>query len=268
MPVFTPRGSGASLHYHDLPGRGSPLVFLHGMGCASSCDYPQAACAPPLQRRRRILIDLFGSGYSDWPADFDYTVRSHAHIVAKFIRALNLHSVCLYGHSMSGAIAIVTAKLISDRIGRLVLSEPNLDSGGGTVSRAIASQTLSRYVSRGHAVMVRAARRRGQTVWASTLSLSSPNAIHREAVSLVEGARPSWRKILATLPMPRTVVFGAQSLPDQDTIRLPAIGVSTMVVPRAGHGMAQDNPTGLAIALAEATASPRPNYRIERTRER
>jgi pimeloyl-ACP methyl ester carboxylesterase len=255
MPTFAVRGGSARLHYHDLPGRGGPLVFLHGMGCASSCDYPQVACAPALQGRRRVLLDLLGSGYSDRPADFDYTVRAHAQIVAEFIRALELHSVCLYGHSMSGAIAIVVARLLSDRVSRLVLSEPNLDPGGGTVSRVIAHQSLSRYVSSGHAAIIRAARRQGQHVWASTMALSFPIAIHREAVSLVKGSRPSWRKALANLPMPRIVLFGAQSLPDQDTIRLPTIGVRTIVVPRAGHGMAQDNPTGLALALAKAVDS-------------
>jgi pimeloyl-ACP methyl ester carboxylesterase len=252
MPRFKSRTAGAGLFYQDLLGRGRPLVFLHGMGCASSCDYTEVAAAPLLQRRRRILLDLLGSGYSDRPNSFPYTVGAHAQIVAEFIRALGLGSVCLYGHSLSGAVAIAVAALLPNRVIRLVLSEPNLDPGGGSVSRAIAQQDVSRYVSHGHEEMVRAARRRGQDIWASTMALALPVAIHREAVSLVKGTRPTWREILAHLPMRRTVLFGAHSLPDPDTRTLPGLGVRVRIVPNAGHGMAQDNPRGLARALAAA----------------
>jgi len=254
MSVFASRVARASLFYQDLPGRGSPILFLHGMGCASSYDYPDVANAAPLRGRRRILLDLLGSGFSDRPAPFDYTVNAHARVVIEFLRALELGPVCLYGHSMSGAIAIVVAQRLQGRVRRLVLSEPNLDPGGGNVSRAVAQQGMTTYVRRGHQALVRAARRRGQDAWARTLELSSAIALHREAVSLVSGSRPSWRKVLARLPMQRTVLFGDRSLPDPDTERLPDIGVQVAIVPRAGHDMAHDNPIGLARALAKAIA--------------
>ncbi|MEZ5320372.1 MAG: alpha/beta hydrolase [Vicinamibacterales bacterium] len=252
MPTFSSRLAGARLYYQDLGGRGAPIVFLHGMGCSSSHDYPVVANAAPLRGRRRLLLDLLGSGYSDRPRDFDYTVAAHAVVVAEVLRALDLRSVCLYGHSLSGAVAIVVAQRLRGRVRRLVLSEPNLDPGGGNVSRAIASQRVTRYVHHGHAALVRSVRSKGQDAFARTLGLALPVAIHREAVSLVEGTRPSWRQILAGLPMPRTVLFGAHSLPDPDTRQLPEIGVRVRIVPRAGHGMAQDNPAGLARALASA----------------
>lgn len=250
MSSFSSGVAGARLFYEDLAGKGAPLLFLHGMGCASSFDYPEVADAAPLRRRRRILVDLLGSGYSDRPSDFDYTVSAHARVVAELVRALNLPSVCLYGHSLSGAIAIVVARSLRDRVARLVLSEPNLDPGGGFISRGVARQSATTYVRRGHAALIRDSLHRGQTDWARTLALSFPAAFHREAVSLVEGSRPSWRRMLAKLPMPRTVLYGERSLPDPDTRRLREIGVRVKIVPGAGHGMAQDNPAGLARAIA------------------
>lgn len=254
MKSFKPRLIAAQLRYFDLPGRGAPLLFLHGMGCASSFDYPAVANAAPLRHRRRILLDLLGSGYSDQPENFRYTCEAHACVVAEFIRHLKLKQVCLYGHSMSGPVAIVAAKLCSRRVTRLVLSEPNLDPGGGQTSRAIAAQSLRRYLSRGHEVMIRAARRRGDDAWATTMVASFAPAIHQESVSLVEGSRPTWRQVLAKLPMPRTVIFGAKSLPDPDTRALPSIGVRVRIVPDAGHGMAHDNPLGLARVIARSIA--------------
>lgn len=250
MRSFEPSAARAKLRYLDLPGRGTPVIFLHGMGCASSFDYPQVAADGSLKSRRRILIDLLGSGYSDRPARFRYTVDAHAHIVAEFMRRLKLTRVCLYGHSMSGPVAIVAARLAPRRVTRLVLSEPNLDPGGGATSRAIAMQSIKRYVSRGHAGMIRIARQQDNDGWATTMAGSMPEAIHQEAVSLVQGSRPGWRQMLAKLPMPRTVIFGAHSLPDPDTRALLKIGVRVRVVPRAGHNMALENPAGLARAIA------------------
>ena len=102
-----------------------------------------------------------------------------------------------------------------------------------------------------HAV-VQNARQQGNDIWAVSLSLSLPAAIHREAVSLIKGSVPTWRDALAALSMPRTVLFGEYSLPDPDTKRLPDIGVRVRVVRKAGHSMAWENPSGLARMISAA----------------
>ena len=73
--VSSPR---AVVRAHDLPGDGVPLVFVHGLECASSCDYPRVICDCALSRRRSVLIDLLGSGFSDRPMDFEYSIQAHA----------------------------------------------------------------------------------------------------------------------------------------------------------------------------------------------
>jgi pimeloyl-ACP methyl ester carboxylesterase len=72
---FKLSGQDAMLRYHDLPGSGTPLVFIHGLGCASSCDYPQVIADPALTGRRSILVDLLGSGYSTSPSVLDIVSR-------------------------------------------------------------------------------------------------------------------------------------------------------------------------------------------------
>ncbi|UCF10872.1 MAG: hypothetical protein JSW65_04110 [Candidatus Bipolaricaulota bacterium] len=52
----------ASLRYIDLPGDGAPVVFLHGLGSASSSDFPHIAADPALRGRRSLLVDLLGFG--------------------------------------------------------------------------------------------------------------------------------------------------------------------------------------------------------------
>lgn len=255
MRAFELPGTTWTLRVHDLPGSDPPIVFLHGLGCACSCDYPRVAADPALAGRRMLLVDLLGFGFSDHPDEFGYAVEDHAQSVSALLDDLGLTIVDVFGHSMGGAVAIVVAARNRERVRRLVVSEPNLDPGGGPFSRPIAAQSEAEYVARGHAGDVRRALADGHCIWAATLRVASPLAVHRGAVSLVRGGSPSWRDLLETLPLPRTIVFGERSLPDPDAERLPRSGVAVRIVPDAGHSMAFENPSGLAQALRDALST-------------
>lgn len=252
MKVLRVEAASANIAYHDIPGTGTPLVFIHGIGCASSCDYPRIVSDPALAGRRAILVDLLGSGFSERPPDFAYSIDAHAEAVTELARQVCPGPVAIFGHSMGGAVAIALAAKLGERAERLVLGEPNLDPGGGFFSRKIAAIPEADYVARGHREIAQAARADGNAIWAASMSIAAPFAVHREAVSLIEGTRPSWREMLYGLPLPRTVLFGERSLPDPDFESLPQHGCQVDVIPDAGHSMAWDNPAGLAAALAKA----------------
>jgi len=245
----------ADLHYLELAGDDLPLVFVHGLGCASSVDYAEVAGDRALADRPRLLLDLLGSGKSDRPNNFSYTIAGHARTVVEFLDALELEQVDLFGHSMGGSIAIAAAESAPGRIRSLLASEPNLDPGGGTFSRMVAGYSEADYVAFGQVEIAMRARQDGDSVWASTLEASASFAVHRSAVSLVAGSYPSWREILRSLPIPRTIIFGEKSLPDPDFEGLPQLGIQTLVVANAGHGMATENPAGLANAIDTALVS-------------
>jgi pimeloyl-ACP methyl ester carboxylesterase len=48
MREFVVKGFAARMRYHDLPGPGMPVIFIHGLGCAGSFDYPEVAGQPVL----------------------------------------------------------------------------------------------------------------------------------------------------------------------------------------------------------------------------
>ncbi|OHX18702.1 alpha/beta hydrolase [Chromobacterium amazonense] len=241
----------AHLRYHDIPGHGAPLVMLHGIGCASSFDYPRLLAEPGLAGRRALLVDLLGHGFSDKPENFSYTPRAQAQALAQWIEHLDLRGVDLFGHSMGGSVAIELAALMPDRIGHLILAEPNLDSGGGAYSRAIAAWSEADYVARGHKESIQAFRADNPNL-AGSMAVASPLAVHRAAKGLIQGSPVSWREQLLALPMPRYVIFGERSLPDPDTEWLPQHGIAIRIVSDAGHSMAWDNPSGLATAIHAA----------------
>ena len=245
-------GIDARLRFHDIAGDGPALLFIHGLGCASSCDYPAVAANGALQGRRMLLVDLLGSGFSDRPQAFGYTIDDHARSIVALAEALDLRELDLFGHSMGGAVAIAAATMLKERIGRLVVGEPNLDPGGGFFSRRIAAMSEEDYVDHGQASLVRASRDEGNDIWAASLARSAPHAVHRTARSLIAGSDPTWRSMVTSLTRPRTIIIGERSLPYDDAEGLPESGVASIVVPDAGHSMAWENPGGLSRAIAAA----------------
>ena len=108
MNSFYSQQAGCTVRWHDLPGTGDPVVFIHGLGCASSYEYPRVVRDLKFGARRAILIDLPGSGYSDKPEHYSYHTTDQARVVAELIDHLELDAFWLYGHSMGGSIAIMT----------------------------------------------------------------------------------------------------------------------------------------------------------------
>lgn len=237
------------LRYHDLPGTGLPILFIHGLGCAGSFDYPQVAGQSELQNHRRILVDLLGAAFSDKPDDFDYTVSSHAACLLELVDALELNQLIVYGHSLGGAVALSLASLCRDKIERIILSESNLDSGGGFISKIIGAYSLEDFTQSGFRELIEDSRASGNDMWAASLSLWSPKAAHGLSVSAIDGQSPSWREILYSLDCPRTYIFGERSLPDPDRQVLEDRGLHIEIVSNAGHSMAWENPQGLARAI-------------------
>ncbi len=258
MKSFAVPGAGGSLRYHDLAGEGPALVMIHGLGCASSCDYPTVAADPALRGRRMLLIDLLGSGFSDRPEAFGYTIDDHARSVVALIDALELPQVDVFGHSMGGAVAIAAAAMLGPRLRRLVVGEPNLDPGGGPFSRGIAAIPEAEYCAGGQDAIVRAAQAEGNDIWAASLAGSAAYAVQRTARSLVEGSDPTWRSLLTSLRVSRMLIVGELSLPYDDAAGLPEAGVEIAIVPRAGHSIPWDNPAGLAAAIAAGLSSAAP----------
>lgn len=249
MQEFILKDSKYRIRYHDFPGEGFPIIFIHGLGCAGSFDYPQVAAQEELSGYRRILVDLLGSGFSDKPDDFGYKVSDHAEYLLDFISYLDLDQFILYGHSLGGAVALTLADRCRDRVGKIILSEANLDSGGGSTSKAIAAYEIKDFINEGFQNIILENQRKSNEMWAASFSISSPKAVYLISKSAVEGQTPSWREILYSLNCPKTFIFGENSLPDPQMQVLTDHGLHIEVVKNAGHSMAWKNPKGLAIAI-------------------
>lgn len=245
MKTFYSSIAEANLRYIALPGQGSPVVFIHGLGCASSYEYSRIAADEALHKRPALLIDLPGSGYSDKPTAFSYTVRDQAHVVAEFLMHLQIDDLYLYGHSMGGSIAIEATEILGPRVRLLAVSEPNFYPGGGMFSREIAAQTEAEFTSTGYAQLLAAE----TTPWRGCLQNTASWALWRAAKSLVDGASPSWMVRFLSLKNAKALIYGAHSLPAREADEVTAAGVPLHIIPAAGHCMSWENPSRLAQVL-------------------
>ena len=109
--------------------RGTPIIFLHGLGRSSEVwehIAEQAADKP----WHIIAFDLLGFGDSPKPERLRYDVDDHAKAVIATITKMRLgEPVVLVGHSMGCLIAVRVARLRPDLVRHLVLYEMPLYAG-------------------------------------------------------------------------------------------------------------------------------------------
>jgi pimeloyl-ACP methyl ester carboxylesterase len=244
----------AYLCYHDLPGGDPVCVYLHGLGSASSADFPQIARHSLLLPYRALLVDFLGFGFSSHPHPdrFSSTLEAHAATIATLLDHLNLRRCIVIGHSFGGSVAIVLAADRPDLIAKLIVAEPNFEPEDATLSGMIAAQTEKAYRNGGHAALIAeaetwAADDPGMASYVGTLRAADPVVMHRSSASLVAA---SLGETFFGLGIPRGYLFGSRTLPHSHEALLRANGIPLMAVPEAGHGMMGENPSGTSEAIA------------------
>ncbi|MFH9660243.1 alpha/beta fold hydrolase [Streptomyces sp. NPDC017248] len=240
-------GGGSHIRWTEVPGAEPARVYLHGLGAVSAVYHAHIAARPELAGRRSLFVDLPGHGTSDRPQDFGYTLDDHAQAVAVALDAAGVTGAELLGHSMGGAVAIVLAHRRPDLVSRLVLTEANLDAfpPPAAGSSKIAAYGEDDFVERGHARVLDTV----GPLWAATMRLADPRALHRSAVGLRRGSTPVMRTLLEGLPVDRVYLQGEHSGELADREGLEAAGVRVVTVPGAGHNVMFDNPDAFVAAV-------------------
>ena len=100
-------------------GRGTPVVFIHGIG-ASMYGWRYALPAALAAGYRVVAFDNRGFGFSGKPAH-GYSNADYTRLVVALLDSLGISSAVLVGHSMGGAIAAEVAIRHPDRVRGMVL---------------------------------------------------------------------------------------------------------------------------------------------------
>ena len=112
---------GMRIHYQEFGDAAAPAVILvHGY-TASSYSWRRSAPLIANAGFRVIAIDLVGSGYSDKPRYFEYTIDAQARMITRFMDRLGIGAATIVGCSYGGAIAATIALDSPERVDKLVL---------------------------------------------------------------------------------------------------------------------------------------------------
>jgi len=137
-------GDGVTLAFGYWPGRGAPVVALHGL-TASHVNF--LGIAERLASRYALFgLDLRGRGDSDKPQG-PYGMEQHARDVAAAMRAMGLGPSIIAGHSMGAFVATALAAQEPGLVSGLILIDggylpdsPSLEPPGQGLNSALAQR--------------------------------------------------------------------------------------------------------------------------------
>jgi len=245
----------AFIRYLETPSGGPSVVYLPAISFSAAASFFDVITHPKLPRHRALLVDYLGSGASDHPDGFTYSIQDHAANIAALMDDADCQQATVLGHSMGGTVAIQLAAQRPDLVGNLIVGEGNVTSGGGGLVRQIIAHSETEFVNavfpRMQEEIFSSARNgdaigiRRNNVWKHI----SPLGLYRNAVALGDVDDAMLDSFLA-LSIKRTFIYGEQSFPNvpeavgpdtpsPDILRAKGIGIE--IVPNAGHGQMFDN---------------------------
>lgn len=239
-----------ALRWHAIYTDGTPLIFLHGLGCASSSDYPQVVTSAEYSAAQSWLVDLPGAGFSDKPATLDYGSQAQTALLQTWIESQEVANVALYGHSAGAFIALKLATLMPTRIERLILCAPGLNDYGVLFLQQITSMSQAEFEETGFIhLLAQLKEEQSNAAWLGPFRVCSAKTVYQWAASALQDNASNWFEALAAFPSDKSVI-----LPDSATSaeieRYEHIGCRVEVIANSGHMIAYDNPDALAAALS------------------
>ncbi|MEM9585255.1 MAG: alpha/beta hydrolase [Pseudomonadota bacterium] len=253
----------AFIRCHETPSNGPVVVYLPAISFSATASFFGVVTHPKTPDHCALLVDYLGSGMSDHPVNFDYSLDAHARTIAALLDSAGCQKATVIGHSMGGTVAIKLAVLRPDLVGNLIVGEGNVTSGGGSLVKQIVGYEEAEFKDsvfpQMQAEMVEAAKRgdavgsRRNNVWKGASALG----LYRNAHAL-NGVQDTLLEEFLSLTIPRTFIYGKKSMPATPEAAGPdtpwpddlrAKGVRIEVVPNAGHGQMFDNLDGFVDVL-------------------
>ncbi|MFW6078608.1 MAG: alpha/beta fold hydrolase [Gemmatimonadota bacterium] len=233
----------AAAAYFVRPGRGLPVVYLHGLG-SSLRDFANAADPCGLPGRTLLAVDFPGCGRTPAIDDVDLTMTDLLRYVLAVLDRLTPGPVVLVGHSMGGLVALLTAVRRPARVRALVNVEGNLTPDDCFLSRRGANwagdgfgEHLQGWLrSSGKAGFLCYAERFRDEVSDDVFRAYSRSIVHHSD-------HDPLLKWFTGLGIPRLFVYGEENDHLGYLGHLVDAGVDTAAIPESNHFPVYSNPT-------------------------
>lgn len=224
---------------------GSELIlFIHGIGCSKD-SFVHVWENSGFEKYSLLTVDLIGFGDSPKLADFSYSMEDQADACMHLLQSFEFERIHIVGHSMGGAVALLLAGKIEDKLESFVSAEGNLIGADcGLVTRKTISYDFDEFekVKFGSFIEANeASADKSLKLWAGMLRKCSPLAFYKSAQSLVEWS-DSGRllQLFLALKTRKAYIHGDR---DSKTDVLGMLqGIEKISVEGSGHFVMTDNP--------------------------
>jgi len=246
--------NGTRITFFQRPGRGTPVVFLHGFPFDHTIWRPVVPFLPA--DAWLILPDLRGHGQSEAPSG-PYSMAMLADDVAAILGYLRVRKAILVGHSMGGYVALAYARTYPKYLAGLglVASRADADTPEGRMARY---KLVEEIPEKGLSVLAEAMV--PKLTSDADLAAKLRNVIMDAKIDGVLGVlqgmaeRLDSSSLLADLKIPLMAVVGGQDklIPREQAQRLAtfALGLRLVEVPGAGHMPMMESPESTAKAIS------------------
>src|SRR5688500_2085587 len=115
---------GATVHYQEFGDDARQTLILIHADTASTFVWHMVAPRLAEAGFHVIAVDLIGFGFSEKPAQFDYSIASQERMTVRLMNRLGVGRATLVGSSYGGAGASSVALDYAERVEKLVLVDP------------------------------------------------------------------------------------------------------------------------------------------------
>ncbi len=220
------------------------LIFcIHGLGCAKE-NFHDIWSHNALKEYSIIALDLPGFGDSACLDDFSYDMKEFAAVCDSLLSRFPNERVHIIGHSMGGAVGLLLADHIKERMASFINVEGNLIGRDCTVSRQKSSISFENFKTKQLPAMVHDTARSeepGRRLWSVLMKKADPLALYLSSRSLVKWSDSGiLLKHFTELSCSKMYVYGERSAA---MIILRMLGdIPTFCISQSGHFPMNDNP--------------------------
>jgi pimeloyl-ACP methyl ester carboxylesterase len=253
---------GVRWRSREAPGRGHPVVYVHGH-LASSASWKEILAAASAGRPA-IAVDMPGFGFSDRPQPYDYSAGGQARGLVRYLDARKIEKAVLVGNSLGGAEVMLVAAQQPQRVEALVLVAPATPTGPipwparvlrargvGELALSLATRRVVAFGLR-HKLYAQADRVTDAAIDDAWRPLGIPGT-RRAALEAVRTDPKDYRGLEGRIGVPTLVLWGEKDrmLPvsGAEPLAKKIPGARLARIPDAGHLPQRERPEAFAAAV-------------------